>query len=288
MPASRTLVYLVYGSDAQYQQELSYSVLSACRAARGDMDDIEILLFCDEQNQRPDLPVTSYVMSAKERHDWTFGNTYNHALKIFALRKAGNLSEGKLCFVDTDTAFLQDPRLLFDRISDTDAVVHHNEGLLSQRFRGSKLLQDGWGSLIEKAPSVGLADVVHPDAVMYNSGLIGVSANKAGLLEQAAQLAHDLYRLEPVFNIEQFAVGAILGQTHDAVRTGHDLVDHYCGYRRFVYHRQIPGALAALNGELSPKAATALPVIADLPKPCLLYTSPSPRDRTSSRMPSSA
>ncbi|MEO0371082.1 MAG: hypothetical protein AAF231_06465 [Pseudomonadota bacterium] len=266
MQAAQTLVYLVYGSDPQYQQELSYSVLSACRAAHGNMDDINTLLFCDEANQRPDLPVTSYVMSDTERHDWTFGNTYNHALKIFALRKALELSGGKVCFVDTDTAFLQDPQLLFDRISDRTAVVHHNEGLLSQRARWSELLQNGWGTLIDMAPAAGLADVVHAEAPMYNSGLIGVMADKAGLLEQAAQLAHDLYQLEPVFNIEQFAVGATLGQTHD-VETGQDLVDHYCGYRRFVFHRQIPDALATLNGDLSPQAATRLPVISDLAKP---------------------
>lgn len=268
MSAPQTLLYLVYGSDPQYQQELSYSVLSACRAAQGKSDGFRILLFCDEANQRPDLPVTSYVMSAQERHDWTFGGTYNHALKIYALRKGLELSGGKLCFVDTDTAFLQDPQELFDRISDKTAVVHHNEGLLSQRSRWSVLLQEGWGKLIERAPSAGLADLVHPDAPMYNSGLIGLTADKGNLLERAGQLAHDLYQLEPVFNIEQFAVGAVLGQTHEVI-TGQDLVDHYCGYRRFVFHRQIPGALAALNGDFSAKAATELPVISDLPKPWL-------------------
>ena len=36
------------------------------------------------------------------------------------------------------------------------------------------------------------------------------------------------------------------------------------------------------------KIFTGLNVSQDLPIPCLLYTSPSPRDRTRSRMPSSA
>ena len=263
-----TLLYLVYGSDPQYQRELSYSVLSAFRAAGGATDDFRVILFCDETNQRPDLPVTSYVMSAQERKDWTFDGTYNHALKIFALHKGLELFGGKVCFIDTDTAFLQDPRQLFEQITQDTVILHHQEGLLSQRSRWSVLLQEGWGKLIEMAAAVGLADLVHPDAPMYNSGLIGLTGDQAHLLEDAGKLAHDLYQLEPVFNIEQFAVGAVLGQAHE-VTTGQDLVDHYCGYRRFVFHRQIPGALDALNGDLSAKAAAELPVITDLPKPWL-------------------
>ena len=43
------------------------------------------------------------------------------------------------------------------------------------------------------------------------------------------------------------------------------------------------------NDDISGVAATTLAgVIASLPKTCLLYTSPSPRDATLSRMPSSA
>ena len=45
-----------------------------------------------------------------------------------------------------------------------------------------------------------------------------------------------------------------------------------------------------INGELKEKAAMSIPFrIEDIPYNfCLLYTSPSPRDRTRSRMPSSA
>ena len=49
--------------------------------------------------------------------------------------------------------------------------------------------------------------------------------------------------------------------------------------------------LAELADDLAPptgRAKALLELASDTPEPCLLYTSPSPRDRTRSRMPSSA
>ena len=45
---------------------------------------------------------------------------------------------------------------------------------------------------------------------------------------------------------------------------------------------------AALNGKLPANTAAQIALIAPMRGTCLLYTSPSPRDRTRSRMPSSA
>ncbi|MGC3940461.1 hypothetical protein ACOTTU_21885 [Roseobacter sp. EG26] len=256
--AGHTLLYLVYGQNQKYQQELSYSVLSAFREAKEETSDLQVLLFCDAANQRPDLPVTSYVMSEEERRLWTLEGTYNHAIKIFALRKALEIAGGKVCFVDTDTAFKQNPRRLFDRITKTSAIMHASEGVLSDLH--------SWSSLLGKAAAAGLDDVVSPSARMYNSGLIGVMPTMSEALEEACTLMRRLHEIEPVFNIEQFVLGALLPRDGE-MQLAEDLVDHYWGYRRHIYHGQIPSALAALKGQYSAQTAQNLPVITDPQKP---------------------
>ena len=51
---------------------------------------------------------------------------------------------------------------------------------------------------------------------------------------------------------------------------------------------RVRSAFAALGMSLPGKRITVNLAPADLPKDCLLYTSPSPRDQRGSRMPSSA
>ena len=48
------------------------------------------------------------------------------------------------------------------------------------------------------------------------------------------------------------------------------------------------GEYVAIMGESGSGKTTLLNILAALDKPCLLYTSPSPRDYAASRMPSSA
>ena len=58
------------------------------------------------------------------------------------------------------------------------------------------------------------------------------------------------------------------------------------GYKRTAFTPAYKGALAKSRPD--DMAATAVKAVVDQAGICLLYTSPSPRDRTRSRMPSSA
>ena len=56
-------------------------------------------------------------------------------------------------------------------------------------------------------------------------------------------------------------------------------------------HPKLPGTIYTAAEEIAKAGGEALPLICDIrdeDKVCLLYTSPSPRDATLSRMPSSA
>ena len=71
----------------------------------------------------------------------------------------------------------------------------------------------------------------------------------------------------------------------DVKRTLEEAFHHKCAYCESSY-----GPVMPLDVEhYRPKAKVTLPTVVDgVTKGCLLYTSPSPRDRTRSRMPSSA
>ena len=59
----------------------------------------------------------------------------------------------------------------------------------------------------------------------------------------------------------------------------------------FITSRQIEAARIAINRYMKREGKVWIRIFPDKPitsKPCLLYTSPSPRDRQKSRMPSSA
>ena len=72
---------------------------------------------------------------------------------------------------------------------------------------------------------------------------------------------------------------------------GQSVIDHTLGNIApvgFGLHIAVIGALANTESALSDKLKTAGYQIIVNPHPCLLYTSPSPRDGLLSRMPSSA
>ncbi|MBE1285946.1 MAG: hypothetical protein GJ676_21715 [Rhodobacteraceae bacterium] len=235
------LVYLLYGNKPSYQNELSYSVLTAVSHAQKSGGAVDILLFCDEASARHDLPVENIVLSPEKLEDWSLGGSYFHLIKIHVVREALRRFRIPICFVDTDTEFLAAPSLLFERMGETSSLMHSKDGVLAE--------MPLWSGLLDHSADPVVGGALSPDAAMLNSGLIGVHPTQAMALDQALELARALYSIAPVFNIEQFALGACL-QAQGPVHFGADVVAHYWGYERFNYHEKIPGVLAGLPKDL--------------------------------------
>ena len=120
-------------------------------------------------------------------------------------------------------------------ISDQTSVMQADEGRIGASSAWQPLIAAGAAA----DPSDLLSEVLTGDMRMLNSGIVGVEQAHLQPVLAAAELGRRLYAIEPVFNIEQFALGAML-QRHGEVRLTGPMVTHYWGYRKHIYHRRIP------------------------------------------------
>lgn len=105
-----------------------------------------------------------------------------------------------------------------------------------------------------------ILDILTSGKPMLNSGIVAISQACLPAVVEAIDLADNLHRIEPVFNIEQFALSAML-QRHGEVRLTGPMVTHYWGYRRHIYHHKVSDALAKIGHEYSLSTAISLPKI---------------------------
>jgi len=226
-----TLLYLVYGEAEHFHLELTYSVLTAV-ARSGDANDFRIVLACEENVRRDDLPVEHLPFSKEEFLGWTFGGRFLHAAKIGALKKAAATYDGKLALIDTDTYFVKSPSEIFDRIDSLHVVLHRAEGPLAlygqvQAYRKIMANYSGHYSFDEANH-------------MFNASVIGMADRAKTLLDEVARLTKDLLDISPtnLHTLEQFAFGVVLGSRFE-IKTCDDLVRHYSGWTRRFVHRRI-------------------------------------------------
>lgn len=147
-------------------------------------------------------------------------------------------------------------------ISDRVSVMQADEGSIGAFPAWQPLIAAGAAA----DPSDLLSEVLAGDMRMLNSGIVGVGQAHLQAVLAAADLGRRLHAIEPVFNIEQFALGTML-QRHGEVRVTGPMVTHYWGYRKHIYHRRIPGALARIGHDYSPAAAARLPQVTAPEKP---------------------
>lgn len=264
----KTIAYLMYGARREYHLELTLSVASAIKHTRADGSDIKIVMICDEANARHDLPVDLIIFNETQFCEWTENGTYTHAAKLNALLLALRTLNGQVALIDTDTVFLDHPQRVFDRIGPGRSAMHVHEKPIGE--------SPVWQPLLDSAPAQVEGFAIDASSAMNNSGVIGVNSKDIGLIEEALKLMLSLYKIHPVFNIEQFAVTqALLKGTR--VSTVADVIYHYwITHERLFMHAaaqricpeftvqnferlvRAPIALGMPEKRLSDKVATAL------------------------------
>jgi hypothetical protein len=136
-----------------------------------------------------------------------------------------------VAFVDTDTFFTQSPARLFDRVGPQESLMHDFEYAIGDSSLWSGFVaQVGTGIEMEGVP-------ISPRSPMYNSGVIGVHPANAGLLETTLAVMDRLHAMAPIFNVEQFALGVVLGGK-SKLATCPEVLAHYWGFPRYFYHVQ--------------------------------------------------
>lgn len=226
----KTISYLVYGNKREYHLELTYSVLSAAHFIRKISNDIQIVLITTASGRRDDLPVHHIIVDDAELARWMLDGKYNHAAKYWALLRAMDEFRGKVILIDTDTYFIQHPGRLFEQIGPGQTLMHDYDTPLGDH--------EEWLGLLAKInrPLAGYA--VTAASPMFNSGVVGVDWSMRSRISDVYDLMTELFAIEPVFNVEQYAFSAVLGM-HASLSVCREAVRHYWGFDRRFVHAQL-------------------------------------------------
>jgi hypothetical protein len=227
----KILAYLVFGMRSEYEIELIFSALSAMRWMSG-ASGITICVVTDRPSSVSRLPVDTLHVSSEDIARWTLNGKNIFRAKACALLRVLAHYSAPCVLIDTDTYFIRDPLALFERISPNDSLMHASDGYC---IGDSQL----WSQILPFIDQLGSSDVpVSRSSEMLNSGAVGLYPQNAALIENAIVLMDRLYAHTPIFNIEQFAIGAAL-QTKTKVHRCNDVLQHYWGYRRPFIHLEI-------------------------------------------------
>lgn len=246
----KVIAYLLYGDDKKYELEALFSILSVLRFLNNTNDEIPISIISDSYREfvchlPSKQPIEQIIYSQAELAEWTQGGAYRHRIKPCALIKALDYYRMPVILVDTDTYFVDHPVRLIERVTPERSVMHQFEYLIAD--------EPHWRSIVAK-----LGDGMQYDGInlsrqspMFNSGVIGIDYSNRSLLDKSLNLLDTLHTWSPIFNIEQFAMGAVLNQ-HTSLSLSDDIVKHYWGYEREFIHIQIARRFqGATKGELN-------------------------------------
>jgi len=237
----KTLLYLMYGNRPEYHRELTYSILSAVKFIGKDSPDIQIALVTTNENRRDDLPIRHLIVDESEMNRWMLGGKYTHAAKYEALVYAMDEFRGQVAYVDTDTFFIAHPEVLFERIGPGRTLMCDHDRTLGELGY--------WSDLLTKTAAPVAGYTVNASSVMFNAGVLGVDWSMRSRIEDVYDLMAELFAIEPVFNVEQFAFSAVLN-THASLSVCPDVVRHYWGFDRRFVHAELEVMFPSFSKEI--------------------------------------
>lgn len=230
----RTVLYLCYGRGPQVEETL-YSLISALHRAP-PRADLQYVVYADHPELFAGLDVRVRPIAPGELDAWLSGSDYVHRRKTMTILDALESYPGSVVFVDCDTYYLRSPEALFDHVGPGRSCLHLREARL---LESGTAVDRGVSELVRRAAFTDLAGrprTISPDAVMWNSGVVGVHSDDITLMYEALHLIDQMWAAlkslgieaeigHPVHHVEQFATGVALSPNHLS-ETG-DVVFHY-------------------------------------------------------------
>ncbi|MGK0375036.1 MAG: hypothetical protein ACJA2E_001512 [Arenicella sp.] len=225
-----TLMTVFYGDSSLYKLELFGSILSAFSMAAEN--EIEIVIYTDSDLSDFPFPVTTYSIEKAQKASMQDGQIDTHLVKTCCLVEALDKLARPFIYFDTDIFFNVSPAQLFAKISDTDVLMHATEMLISELPSWDKL-RDHIENQLEPN-DFGL----NSQSMMHNSGIIGLTPTHKSAIDRSVELAKNLYKVVPMFTIEQFSTGVMLSAS-SKMHTCEEEVFHYWGWQREFIHIEL-------------------------------------------------
>ena len=265
-PPSRSVLYLSYGRGPHVEETI-FSLLTAFYHLPPN-SGYNYIVYTDDPEAFEGLSVTVHALSREDLDAWMGGSDYIHRRKTMAIIDALQRYGGDIAFVDCDTYFRRSPVRLFDRIGPGRTCLHVLEADLKHsgtQFDDELSMAITSGVFLDKS---GNPLVFSADAPMWNSGVIGINAADAVLMDEALALMDQLWRKIRVPHVEQFATGVFFQKTR--ISDTRDIVFHYWDKRqREPFRRRLPHLLA--EHAAAPLATRADRAYRDRPRSSFKY-----------------
>ena len=219
------LLYLLYGDKHEYLIEAKFSILTALNR-RVEPGSFSIAVMTNQPERFENWPVEIHLLDEAKLASWMGQGDYVHRRKACAIRE-GLTYAHKTIFVDTDTVFLKDPALLFERVSEGRYLMDQLEFKWAEAARRRE-----YAGLCEQLKSEGAL----PSSGMrlFNSGICGMTSGDVALMDEAIlridQWAHHHRQLH---TMEQIAVSFVLDGKD--VSEAKDCVEHYFSKKPFFH-----------------------------------------------------
>ena len=264
----RLLVLQAYGSP-RILQEARFAVLTFLHFALHRREPWMVVVYTDRPAAFAGLgdAVVTEAMGPERLRAWRGSIDFVHRVKLEVLLDCLQRHAGTLLYVDSDTWFVQDPWLLFERIAPADAVMHECEGRLDAEANGVIRKMHRFVSRHAFELSGGEIVRMPGSTEMWNAGVIGLDPAVAPpLLRRALDLTDAMHAKYQKHVTEQLAVSWVL-QNEMRLHAGADVVEHYwrtCAEveailtRFFQQHAGLPlRDLAAAAWKLEPRVRPA-------------------------------
>ncbi|GLH34831.1 hypothetical protein BR1R5_42200 [Pseudomonas sp. BR1R-5] len=217
-PQRPQLVYLAFG-PATYHQEACFSIVSALAhlgTAAGEAMDIQV--YTDNPEPYGKLPVTVHLLDEATRKAWNEPHGYHFRSKHVVLRQVLQ-QHSQAVLIDTDTFFRKSPLNLFQRVKAGSLLCNAIGG----RYGANQqcLLYQNLQNILQAR---GLADGQMP---MVNSGVIGLTAEDAGILDHSIAMMDEFHPLvRTAYTLEEFCL-AVATYRKLALAECTDVIHHY-------------------------------------------------------------
>ena len=227
--APDTLLLLAHGRDDILRQA-RFCILTFQHFALRSPGRYRVVVYTDQPTAFTELgdSVRLELLSPATMHRWRGADDYVHRIKPEMFIDYATKYEGRFAFVDSDTYFMRDPAELFARIRDGVAVLHVDEGRLSERRNANmRKLHDFVRRTALRLPG-GATGKLSEDTAMWNSGVVGLAPGDRDLLVPSLELVDELFSRYRKHNMEQLALSYVLARRLQLVPAD-DVVFHYWG-----------------------------------------------------------
>lgn len=223
------LLFQAYGNPAIFKQTL-FCLRSLEYWLVNDLPEIKIVIYTDNASFfTTHLPEWKNVffepLTPQRLKEWRGPLDFVHRAKICLIQDFFDKYAAPVCYMDSDTLFLSDPRPLFTQIGPKNSLMHIFEETLNEP---KALLLRKIGRFVKTQTLTlhGSGFKIPISTQMWNAGVLGLHTSHATLIPDVLVLSDQLHAFYAKHLMEQLAFSYVL-QKHTTLHAASPVIFHY-------------------------------------------------------------